>query len=128
MKHRRLKRSRTFNFDSVQLWQKLVLRRPSTSQSIKAQTPTPNKEGVNINREKYHQIEQAILDVLSEEDEIEFKNLPAAVEKRLTTPFKGSVSLYIATVKPDMETRGIIERIAGSPSQQLRLCKTSGIE
>ncbi|MCE2503253.1 MAG: hypothetical protein J4G05_04230 [Chlorobi bacterium] len=83
---------------------------------------------MNINREKYHQIEQAILDVLSEEDEIEFKNLPAAVEKRLTTPFKGSVSLYIATVKPDMETRGIIERIAGSPSQQLRLCKTSGIE
>ena len=80
-----------------------------------------NKRRVNIDGKKYHQIEQAILDVLSEESEVEFKMLPTAVEERLHNRFEGSIPWYTTTVKLDMETRGIIERIPGSRPQRLRL-------
>ena len=89
--------------------------------TIYAETPTPNKQGVNIDGKKYKQIEQAILKVLSKEKEVEFKTLSTAVEKKLNEPFEGSIPWYTTTVKLDMETRGIIKRVPGSRPQRLQL-------
>ncbi len=93
----------------------------SKSDKIHARTVTPGKQGVNISREKYEVIHDAILAALTGVDWLEFRELPKAVEKRLKKPFDGNVSWYTTTVKLDMERRRIIERIPGVTPQRLRL-------
>jgi hypothetical protein len=79
------------------------------------------KQGVNIDREKYEAIRQGILESLSEQRTMNFRDLPAAVEARLPKAFDGSISWYTITVKLDLEARGIIERVPGRSPQMLRL-------
>lgn len=82
------------------------------------------KQGVNISRAKYDSIRSAILDTVEAEGQIQFKDLPAAVEARLQQPFDGSLSWYVTTVKLDLEARGLLKRIPGSSPQRLRLART----
>lgn len=79
------------------------------------------KQGVNISRAKYDLIRGAILNVIEQEGEIPFKELPAAVEANLDAPFEGSFNWYVTTIKLDLEARDLIERIPGSRPQRLRL-------
>jgi len=79
------------------------------------------KQGVNINKEKYETIRQAILSSLEEQQEILFKDLPADVERKLETGFDGSVTWYVTSVKLDLEARGLIIRVPKSSPQRLRL-------
>ncbi len=81
------------------------------------------KQGVNINRAKYEMIRAAIIDVVGEQGEMQFKDLPAAVEGSLQKPFDGSISWYVTTVKLDLEARGQLERVPGSSPQRLRLAQ-----
>jgi len=90
-------------------------------EKVFAQTATPGKKGVRVDRAKYELIEKCIVTVLSRYGEIAFQNLPAKVRTVLTEPFDGSIGWYTTTVKLDMERRGIIERIPGSKPQRLRL-------
>jgi hypothetical protein len=80
-----------------------------------------NKQGVNISREKYEMIRQAILCVLQTRKEITFMNLSRAVEKEVNGKFDGSVTWYVTTVKLDMEARGEIKRVPKSRPQLVRL-------
>ena len=80
-----------------------------------------NKQGVNISREKYDVIHEAILCVLKTQKEITFMNLSRAVEKEVNGKFDGSVTWYVTTVKLDMEARGEIKRVANSRPQLVRL-------
>ena len=80
-----------------------------------------NKQGVNISKKKYDAIRQAILDVLDEQQEIFFQELPADVDQKLGRNFDGSVSWYVTTVKLDLEARRFIERVPKSSPQRLRL-------
>jgi hypothetical protein len=79
------------------------------------------KQGVNISREKYDLIRQAILCVLQTEKQISFMNLSRAVEKEVNGNFDGSVMWYVTTVKLDMEARGEIKRVLNSRPQLVRL-------
>jgi regulator of RNase E activity RraA len=78
------------------------------------------KEGVNIEKQKYDIIKEAILDSIGQHGEIAFRDLPAAVEANLPNTFDGSIGWYTTTVKLDLEARGLIERIPGRSPQMLR--------
>ena len=79
------------------------------------------KQGVNISRQKYDIIHEAILCVLKSEKEITFMKLSRAVEKEVNGNFEGSVMWYVTTVKLDMEARGEIKRVPNSRPQLVRL-------
>jgi hypothetical protein len=79
------------------------------------------KQGVNISKEKYEMIREAILCVLQNQKEITFMNLSRAVEKEVHGKFDGSVTWYVTTVKLDMEARGEIKRVPNSRPQLVRL-------
>lgn len=79
------------------------------------------KQGVNISRQKYETVRQAILCVLEREKQITFMNLSRAVEKELKGNFDGSVTWYVTTVKLDLEARGTIKRVPSSRPQLVRL-------
>lgn len=79
------------------------------------------KQGVNISKEKYDIIRDAILCVLQAQKEITFMNLSRAVEKEVNGKFDGSVTWYVTTVKLDMEARGEIKRVQNSRPQLVRL-------
>ena len=79
------------------------------------------KQGVNISREKYDVIRNAILCVLQQKKEITFMNLSRAVEKEVNGNFDGSVMWYVTTVKLDMEARGEVKRVLNSRPQLVRL-------
>lgn len=79
------------------------------------------KQGVNISRQKYDIIHEAILCVLKSQKEITFMKLSRAVEKEVNGNFEGSVMWYVTTVKLDMEARGEIKRVPNSRPQLVRL-------
>lgn len=79
------------------------------------------KQGVNISREKYDLVRNAILCVMQTQKEITFMNLSRAVEKEVNGKFDGSVTWYVTTVKLDMEARGEIKRVPNSRPQLVRL-------
>jgi hypothetical protein len=79
------------------------------------------KQGVNISREKYEVIRNAILCALQEKKEMTFMNLSRAVEKEVNGNFDGSVMWYVTTVKLDMEARGEVKRVPNSRPQLVRL-------
>ncbi|HET9590741.1 MAG TPA: hypothetical protein VFO91_18270 [Anaerolineales bacterium] len=81
------------------------------------------KQGVNISREKYELIRNAILAALRTKKEMTFMNLSRAVEKEVNGNFEGSVSWYVTTVKLDMEARGEIKRVPNSRPQLVKLAK-----
>ena len=79
------------------------------------------KQGVNINKDKYDVIRNAILCVLQTQKEMTFMNLSRAVEKEVNGNFEGSVTWYVTTVKLDMEARGEIKRVTNSRPQLVKL-------
>lgn len=79
------------------------------------------KQGVNIDRDKYELIRQAILASLAQRGEIPFGELSEAVAASLSQPFDGSIGWYTTTVKLDLEARGMIERVPGRSPQVVRL-------
>lgn len=81
------------------------------------------KQGVNISKEKYDVIRNAILCVLQSQKEITFMNLSRAVEKEVNGNFDGSVTWYVTTVKLDMEARGEIKRVPNSRPQLVKLAQ-----
>jgi len=83
--------------------------------------PDPAKAGLNIRKEKYEVIRDAILRILRDKDEMLFKDLAGEVEKMIEGGFEGSISWYVTTVKLDMEARGVIERVHGMSPQRLRI-------
>lgn len=79
------------------------------------------KQGVNISREKYEIIREAILSAMHKHNELTFMNLSRAVEKQVNGNFEGSVNWYVTTVKLDLEARGMIKRVPNSRPQLVRL-------
>ena len=79
------------------------------------------KQGVNISKEKYDVIRNAILCVLQTQKEMPFMKLSRAVEKEVNGNFDGSVMWYVTTVKLDMEARGEIKRVTNSRPQLVKL-------
>ncbi len=81
------------------------------------------KQGVNISREKYDIIRNAITATLRQNKEMPFMKLARAVEKEMRGKFDGSVTWYVTTVKLDMEARGEVRRVPNSRPQLVKLIK-----
>ena len=79
------------------------------------------KSGTNISRQKYDLVRAAIVDAIQETGDIAFKDLEAAVARRLPASFDGSIGWYTTTIKLDLEARGVIERVPGRGPQRLRI-------
>jgi len=79
------------------------------------------KQGVNISREKYDVIREAILCVLETQKEMTFMKLSREVEKEVKGKFEGSVTWYVTTVKLDLEARGKVKRVPNSRPQLVKL-------
>jgi hypothetical protein len=79
------------------------------------------KAGVNVDKSKYDQIRQAVIESLNQEGELTFSELRDDVERMLEGNFEGSISWYYTTVKLDLEARGEIERVDKSSPQMIRL-------
>ena len=79
------------------------------------------KQGVNISKEKYEIIRNAILCTLQSQKEMTFMNLSRAVEKEVNGNFEGSVTWYVTTVKLDLEARGQVKRVPKSRPQLVKL-------
>ncbi|MCY4436730.1 MAG: hypothetical protein OXE05_05280 [Chloroflexi bacterium] len=77
------------------------------------------KAGVNIDKQKYDTVREAILQSLQDNGMMTFKDLAAEVRRRLEGSFAGSISWYVTTVKLDLEARGEIKRVPKSGSQRL---------
>ena len=77
------------------------------------------KTGVNIDRQKYDVVREAILEAVRTNGTITFGDLTAEVRSRLEATFAGSISWYVTTVKLDLEARGEIVRVPKSKPQQL---------
>ncbi len=79
------------------------------------------KQGVNIEKEKYEAMRQAIVTALQAQQPQTFSGLEQAVSTQLAGNFDGSVSWYFTTVKLDLEARNILVRVPGTRPQQIRL-------
>ena len=91
--------------------------------SLRVMTLHPEgKEGVNVDKEKYEAVKQAILDAVGTVGELPFSNLSGEVERRVPD-FDGSYGWYTTTVKLDLEARGLIERVPKKSPQHLRLAQ-----
>jgi hypothetical protein len=82
------------------------------------------KNGVNVDKQKYPVVREAILESLRSAGEMTFKALTEDVRRELEGTFDGSISWYVTTVKLDLEARGEIERVPGKKPQHLRLTGT----
>ncbi|GMQ78075.1 MAG: hypothetical protein BMS9Abin02_0572 [Anaerolineae bacterium] len=78
------------------------------------------KQGVNISKQKYNTMRQAILDCLSQYKELTYSQLADAVEEKLDGRFDGSIRWYFTTVKLDLEARHLLQRSSTKP-QRIRL-------
>lgn len=79
------------------------------------------KQGTEIDKSKYDVIRAAIINALSDKEEVLLKDLNEMVEAAIGDTFDGSVRWYVTTVKLDLEARKLIERIPDSSPQRLRL-------
>jgi hypothetical protein len=79
------------------------------------------KAGVNIDKRKYDVMRQTVVETIHQRGEIMFEDLMQATERQLTGKFDGSIGWYTTTVKLDLETRGLLQRVPRSSLQRLRL-------
>ena len=89
-------------------------------EKIMTLNPDKNKTGVNIDKDKYDIIKQAIRQVFKERKEISYSTLTNIIKARLANNFTGSIRWYVEIVKLDMEARKMIERIPDTKPQMYR--------
>jgi hypothetical protein len=93
-------------------------------EKVFCRTPTPGKQGTQIERWKYDAVRTAIQHVVpTSKRGIEFRRLAPLVAATFSAEIHkriGSIRWYTVTVKLHMEVLGEIERIAGSKPQRIR--------
>ena len=90
-------------------------------EKVLTQHPEQGKVGVNIDKMKYEDVRETILEVVQRRGTITFKGLVDEVNAKLGKAFDGSVPWYVTTIKLDLEAKGVIERIPNKKPQELRL-------
>ena len=91
------------------------------TETILALHPDPAKQPTRISLEKYQMVREAILSILADLGEVTFTDLADELNRRIGASCDGSTTWYCTTVKLDLEARGLIERLAGTSPQVLRL-------
>lgn len=94
---------------------------------VLCETPTPGKQGTRIDRWKYDLIKKVMLKVIPANNTgLAFQDLPDRIEDELSPEERkrlGSIMWYTTTVKLDLETKGLIERLPNAKPQRLRRAK-----
>jgi hypothetical protein len=88
--------------------------------------PLPGKTNKKIALEKYTQIKEQILDILSQ-TELTHTDLMEALYARVKDTFEGGVQWYGETVKLDLEARSLIERTKTKPEKYRLTSLQTGI-
>ena len=81
------------------------------------------KQGVHILKRRYDTIRDFILKTIEEHQEISYQDISDLAIEKLADSFDGKVVWYIVSVKLDLETRNVIERIPKTSPHQLRMKK-----
>jgi len=85
---------------------------------------TPQADGTTrIPRWKFDCVRRALHEVLSEADEVPYKDLKALVGGRISDEERaalGSLGWHLTTVKLELEVRGEVERVPGVRPQRVR--------
>lgn len=93
-------------------------------EKILCETPTPGKKPTRIDHWKYELLRNAILKVTPKEKPgVLFKELPTWIEGVLSEEELrklGSLMWYTTTVKLDMEAKGELIRLKGSPQRIIK--------
>jgi hypothetical protein len=79
------------------------------------------KKGVNIDKAKYDQVRNAILEIIKSKETITMADLSETVKQKLEGNFNGKIGWYFMAVKLDLEVRGEIERVAKVSPQTLKI-------
>lgn len=85
--------------------------------------PDPVKKGVRVDRARYEAVRDAILHAVpAAGDGLPFGRLSDEVRARVPEGlFAGaSIAWYTTTVKLDLEARGLLQRLPGSPQRLVR--------
>lgn len=95
-----------------------------SADKVLCETPTPGKKPTRIDAWKYELVKEAILKVTpSQEPGILFKELTMWMEGVISAEDLkklGSLMWYTTTVKLDLETKGILIRLKGSPQRLIK--------
>jgi hypothetical protein len=97
---------------------------------VVCETPTPGKQPVRIEAWKYEAVRDALLRLIPlegarrrEVQGLAFRELPALVWQALSPEDRaqlGSASWYTTTVKLDLEVKGRLRRLPGTPQRLVR--------
>jgi hypothetical protein len=97
---------------------------PRTPGRVETKNVNTGKAGPRIDAAKYEATKKALLKAIPRSARgIAFADLNDAVREHLPAgelPGGGAIPWYVATVKLDLEARGIVERIPGVMPQRLR--------
>jgi len=80
------------------------------------------KQGVNISKDKYDQMREAVLACLKARP-LDHMHLMRCLELRLEGKFEGSIPWYAEAVKLDLEAKRVIERVRTKEAQVYRIKK-----
>ena len=81
------------------------------------------KQGVNISKKTYDTVKNCLLDIVKENPGINYTDFQLEAQKRLQDKINGSAGWYTATIKLDLEARGMILNKADTSPQTLFLGK-----
>jgi len=81
------------------------------------------KVGVNVAKDKYDLVADAIRKSLGRRRELTSLELITKVGEKLENKFEGSIPWYVSTVELDLQARGEIERLEDKSPQVVRLVK-----
>jgi hypothetical protein len=79
------------------------------------------KKGVNISKDKYDVMRDAIISVITKQKQVTLSELGAQVERELAYSLDGKIGWYLMAVKLDLEVRGVITKVPGVSPQTLSL-------
>lgn len=95
----------------------------SNDDKITCRTPTPGKKPTRIDQWKFDTIRMAILKAVPRRGGgIAFRDLTGLVKKQISSADQkkiGSLMWYTTTVKLELEVRGELKRVEGTPPQRL---------
>jgi hypothetical protein len=79
------------------------------------------KKGVNISKDKYETMKQAIISIITKQKQVSLSELGLLVDKELAGSFDGKIGWYLMAVKLDLEVRGVITKVPGVSPRTLAL-------
>lgn len=91
--------------------------------TVATRNPLADRKAPRVDAERYAAMRAALLEVVPCEGEgVPFASLPSLVADVVPeATFRGaSIPWYVATVKLDLEARGLLRRVPGSRPQRLR--------